>query len=273
VNTEQDLGHSVDRLCVDLRRLGVPEGATVLVHASMHQVRPVGRRPGAVLEALLKVIGPKGTVVVPAYTTWNSTSSVAFKQATAGMTPRQIDAHKQSLPAFDPLTTPSWRMGEFAEYVRNRPGATRSAHPQSSFAAIGVKAAELMSFHDRDCHLGERSPLGAMAAQGALVLMLGTQYSTSSAFHLAENCYRRQTPRVYECRVAAGHTGEPVACDGWTSFEDIEYDDSDFHLLGAAFERETEEVQVGLVGNAQSRLYSVRSAAAYAEAWMRKNRP
>lgn len=272
MNAEQDTGHSVDRLCTDLGRMGVPENATVLVHASMHQVRPVGRRPDAVLEALFKVLGPKGTVVVPAYTTWNSTSSIAFKEATARMTPQQIDAYKQSLQAFDPLTTPSWHMGELAEYVRTRPGAARSGHPQSSFAAIGAKAAELMSFHDRDCHLGERSPLGAMATQGALVLMLGTQYSTSSVFHLAENCYKEQTLRVYECRVAAERTGEPAAYDGWTSFEDIEYDDSDFHLLGADFERETEAVQVGLVGSAQSRLYSVRSAAAYAETWMRKNR-
>jgi aminoglycoside 3-N-acetyltransferase len=262
------------RLSGDLRRLGLPEGSTVLVHASMREVRPVRRDPAVLADALLRVLGPKGTLVVPAYTTWNSTSSPAYRAATEGMTPEQIFAYQAQLSPFDVATTPAWRMGRLAEYVRTRPNSARSSHPQSSFAAVGERAAEMMNFHDRDCHLGERSPLGALHAQDAFILMLGTSYSTSSVFHLAETQYAQKPLRSYECRIA-GETANPnpvPQLSGWTSFEDIDYDDSDFHLLGRDFESTTDDVSVGRVGGALSRLYRVRSAVTFAKVWLSENR-
>ena len=70
----------------------------------------------------------------------------------------------------------------------------RSAHPQTSFAALGPKARELMNDHAVDCHLGECSPLGRLYEEGAWILLLGVGYATCSAFHLAEYRYTPNPP-------------------------------------------------------------------------------
>src|SRR5205807_10651675 len=119
------------------------------------------------------VLGPAGTIVVPTYTSWNSTSSRAYMAAVADLDHDQAAAYRRSLPAFDPHTTPSSGMGALAETVRTLRGAHRSTHPQTSFAAVGRYARALTAIHDLGCHLGPRSPLGALYEHGALVLLLG----------------------------------------------------------------------------------------------------
>lgn len=265
-------GHGTARLHADLGQLGVPEGAIVLVHASLRKVAPVQGAPAAVADALLEVLGPTGTLAVPTQTTWNSTTSRAFKANTRGMSPEEIDAYKNSLPVFDPHTTPSYGMGRLAEYVRTLPGAVRSAHPHTSFAAVGPMAAELMRVHDLESHLGDRSPLGALREHNALVLMLGTEYSTSTIFHLAEYTYTAQPLRTYECRSSGDPDNPRAEPGGWKSFKDIDFVDNDFDRLGASFEAESGLVRLGLVGNARSRLYPARAAVDFAVDWLRKNR-
>jgi aminoglycoside 3-N-acetyltransferase len=122
-------------------------------------------------------------------------------------------------------------MGVLAEHIRTYPGARRSAHPQSSFAAVGPRANQAMAVHDLDCHLGERSPLGWLYDADAAILLIGVGYSVCTAFHLAE--YRwTSKPRMrdYRCfTVSAGKRTE-------LQFTDIDLDDSDFEQIGAALE-------------------------------------
>ena len=96
------------------------------------------------------------------------------------------------MPAFDPAATPQHGMGRLAESVRTAGGAVRSAHPQTSFAALGRRAGELLSAHPLSSHLGEESPLGALYRAGAQVLMINVGFSVCTAFHLAE--YRTGAP-------------------------------------------------------------------------------
>ena len=96
-------------------------------------------------------------------------------------------------------------MGAFAEYLRTRPSASRSSHPQVSFAAIGPRARACTSVHDLDCHLGDRSPLGWLYAADAAILLLGVGYSACTAFHLAEYRLPGERPqRRYQCFTAEG---------------------------------------------------------------------
>lgn len=260
--------HGADhaRLRADLEKAGLRSGTVVLVHASLRRVRPDAGGAATVLSALCDVLGRHGTVVVPAQTTWNSTTSATFRAATAGMTEARLAAYLADLPAFDPRSTPSAGMGVFAEHVRTRSDAVRSTHPQTSFAAVGPRAAELMARHDLDCLLGDRSPLAALAEADAYALHLGPGYERATAFHLGEWRSSRHRRR-YRCKIA----GSPSA-DGWTSFEDSAYDDSDFSRLGTWFEGRSGVVTRGAVGSADALLYPVRAAADCAEEWVRSQR-
>lgn len=260
------VGHDRSRLRADLRGMGLQSGSVVLVHASMRRVRPDARGPATVLDALRDVVGGNGTVVVPAQTAWNSSTSPHFRKVTAGMSDVQINRYLADLPAFDPHVTPSAGMGAFAEYVRTHSGAVRSTHPQTSFVASGPVAARLVLRHDRDCLLGEQSPLGALYRADALVLHLGTGFDTATIFHLGEwRAARRR--RRYRCKVI----GSPET-EGWVEFEDVDYDDSDFAALGSRFAASSGAVTHGSVGSAEAMLYPARAAADFAEAWVRTQR-
>ncbi|SCF48589.1 aminoglycoside 3-N-acetyltransferase [Micromonospora matsumotoense] len=196
-------------LAADLRALGLPAGATVLVHCALSRVRPVPGVPATLLAALRDALGDDGTVVVPTQTAGNSVTSPAFRAATVGLTPARAAAVEAAIEPFDPARSPAQGRGAFAEHVRRQADARRSAHPQTSFAALGPTATTLTVRHDLDCHLGDRSPLGALYAADALVLLLGVDWSVCTAFHLAEYRCRRPAPRrAYRCYVR-GRAGAP----------------------------------------------------------------
>ncbi|GAB3838311.1 hypothetical protein GCM10029963_04260 [Micromonospora andamanensis] len=202
---------STRQLCDQLAAMGLAPRRAVLVHASMRAVGPVDGGAAALLAALRRVVG-RAAVVVPAQTAYNSTSSPEFRAATTGLTPTEVARHIDRIEAFDPAITPSRGMGVLAEQVRQSPAAVRSRHPQTSFAAVGHGAAELMRVHDLDCHLGDRSPLGALYDADATVLLLGVDHRVCTAYHLAE--YRLPDRRS---RPTAASSATATAGCGWTS--------------------------------------------------------
>ncbi len=253
-------------LAADFEALGLAAGDTVLVQASLRRVAPRSGKASTVIDALLDVLGPDGTLVVPTYTTWNSTTSRVHREAVASLSAQEALEYRMALPRFDPRTTPSSGMGAIAEGVRTLPGAYRSTHPQSSFAAVGLHAKELTAVHDLECHLGPRSPLGALYEADALTLLLGVGFSVCTSFHLAEYRYAERETRQYECRVA------DAPADGWIEFHDIELDDSEFGQIGKEFEhgeRTAARVRAGRAGSAECRLFKVRDAVDFGVAWMR----
>ncbi|GAQ68485.1 AAC(3) family N-acetyltransferase [Streptomyces turgidiscabies] len=208
--------------------MGIRAGAPLIVHASL---RGTGVAPSLVRDCLLARSGAGGTLVVPAFTPENSDTSRAYRASTEGMTEREKAAFRASMPPFAPDSTPCPSTGALAECVRTTPGAVRSTHPQTSFAGLGPRAAELLGRHDPHCHLGERSPLAPLYAADAQILLLRVGFEVCSAFHLAE--YRTAPPaprRTYRCVV--GERGN------WISYEDLVLDDSDFGAIGERLPRE-----------------------------------
>lgn len=251
-------------LAEDLVALGLRPGATVLAHASL---RRVGAGAEAVLAALRAVLGTEGTLVAPTFTAGNSDTSPAYREHIRNMTPDQIRSLQRGMPPFDPDSTPSEGMGQLAEAVRCAEGRVRSAHPQTSFAAVGARAGRLLAGHDENCHLGERSPLGRLYASDAQVLLLGVGFEVCSAFHLAE--YRIPDPpgRTYRCVVMRDGARQ------WISYEDIDLDDSDFGALGADFEksdaaRPDPVVRGGRAGDTHARLFPLDAAVDFATSWL-----
>ncbi|MFF1410579.1 aminoglycoside N(3)-acetyltransferase [Streptomyces sp. NPDC058289] len=251
-----------DSLAAELRGLGLRPGETLLVHSSLGSLGWVCGGAATVVTALLDALGDAGTLVVPTHSGDNSDPA----EWTNPPVPEAWWADiRASMPPFDARTTPTRGMGAVPEAVRSRPETIRSGHPQTSFAALGPRAATITDGHAPDCRLGERSPLARLEEAGARILLLGAGFDSCTAFHLAE--YRVPGPLVdnsFALMTAQGRC--------WTTVRDTPVSSDDFEELGAAFEKDRPVVR-GTVGGAEVRLFDLADAVAYAEGWLAAHRP
>jgi aminoglycoside 3-N-acetyltransferase len=241
--------------------MGLRTGETLLVHSSLSSLGWVCGGPGVVVEALLDVLGGSGTLVVPTHSGDNSDPAHWGNPPVPEAWWADIRA---SMPAFDARTTPTLGVGVVPETVRNWPGAVRSCHPQTSFAAVGPRAAAIVDGHALDCRLGEFSPLARLEEGRARVLLLGAGFESCTAFHLAE--YRIPAPRTDNSFAVMTPQGRE-----WATVRDTSISSDRFDELGAAFEKER-PVARGMVGGAQARLFDLADAVAYAESWLAEHR-
>ncbi|MEV8457291.1 AAC(3) family N-acetyltransferase [Streptomyces sp. NPDC052095] len=265
-STAPAVAHTRTGLAGQLTALGVEPGGILLVHASMRAVGPVSGGARALAGAVRDALGPGGTLVVPSFTPENSDTSPHYLDRVRGLDDRAREAVRAAMPPFDEAT-PAPSVGRMAEAVRLGPGAVRSGHPQTSFAAVGPSARSLLAGHRPDCHLGEDSPLARLYGSRAQVLLLGTGFDTCTAFHLGE--YRVPAPprRTYRCVVTLAGVRQ------WWEYEDVALDDSDFAALGADFARVSGPlVNTGPVGSSTSRLFRLTDAVDFAARWLPSHR-
>jgi aminoglycoside 3-N-acetyltransferase len=246
----------------DLRQLGVRPGDVLLVHSRLSAVGWICGAEVAAVHALRDVVGREGTLVVPTQTASNSDPA---EWSDPPVPKEWWPTIRETTPAYDPAVTASRGMGRLPEALRTWPGAARSAHPQTSFAALGRDAAALMSRHDLDCRFGGRSPLAALEAAGARVLLLGAGYGSCTAFHLAETRIAGAPTEEQSCAV-----GTPAGRE-WVTYRDVVADETDFGRIGAAWDA-TGEVWIGRVGAAESRLFDLADGVAFATGWIRRHR-
>lgn len=210
----------------------------------------------AVLQAILDVLGPAGTLVVPSQ---SGDLSDPGSWSNPPVPHSWWQAIRDSMPAYDPALTPTRGMGAVVEVVRHLPGSVRSAHPTLSFTAVGPAAPDLMEPHTLLAGLGEQSPLGRLASSGAWTLLLGVGWDCATCLHLGE--HRSGT-------VATVRAGAPLAVDGarrWVEFDTLDYDAELFAAAGTAFEA-TGAVATGSVGSGTARLCRIGEAVDFAAA-------
>src|SRR5947208_6009136 len=137
-----------------LRELGLGPGDLVIAHSALRSFGWVEGGEDAVIDALLAVVGPMGTVCMPA---------LSYGDYGPDKPP----------PPFDPRTTPGI-VGRIPERFRQRPGVLRSLHPTHSIAAFGARAEEIARDHEGSVTpCGPDSPWGKIARGGGCILMLG----------------------------------------------------------------------------------------------------
>lgn len=242
----------------DLTRLGVKPGMILLVHSSLSSLGWVNGGSVAVIQALMDVLIPDGTLIMPTHT--GDLSDPALWE-NPPVPESWWPIIRETMPAYDPATTPTRGVGRIPECFRKFPGVLRSSHPAMSFIALGPHAEGITSNHALDFPLGEKTPLAQIYALDGWVLLLGVGFENNTSFHLAE--YRVPDPPLEEL-------GAPVLVNGkhtWTTYRDVKLNTDPFVQLGEVFESQV-DILKGKVGSANCLLFRQRVAVDFAVEWL-----
>jgi len=252
------------RLVRDLRALGLEAGQTVMMHASVKAVGWIVGGPDVIIQSVLEVLGPDGTLMM--YAAWESSPYDLFQQA---------DPPDQALldewPPFDPATARAMRAWSIlTEYLRTWPGARRSGNPEASMVALGAKAEWLTENHPLQYGYGPGSPLEKLGQCGGKALLLGAPLDALTLLHYAEHIACVPNKRVVRYKIPFLRDGRKV----WVDVE--EFDTADKAIEGEAdytFEEIARDfmsahpTQTGRVGAAQCYLFDAASLASFGARW------
>jgi aminoglycoside N3'-acetyltransferase len=157
---------SEEQLLAELRGMGIKDGDTVLVRASLGAIGRMTSGAKTFIDALLMAVGPNGTIV-----------SLAFTDAAFIRRPKPENAFHSKKVSY---------AGALPNAMLEHPGAHRSSHPMCSYVAIGRLADELTRDHDESS--GAYEPIRKIIENHGVLLLVGC-VDVSPGFttvHLAE---------------------------------------------------------------------------------------
>ena len=230
---------SQDELIAQLLGLGVKSGGVLLVHTSFSRVAPVEGGPRGLIAALLTVVGPKGTLVMPSMS--------------------DDDDH-----AFDSKKTSCLETGVVADTFWRIPGVLRSNSPHA-FAAIGPQAADITAEHPLQVPHGLNSPVGRVYELDGQVLLLGVGHDADTTVHLAETMAGVRYRRSKHVTVLQ-KGGQPTRFH----YDEIDHCCQNFNLMDKWLEAEQRQRR-GMVGHAEARLARSRDIVQVAVGRLREN--
>lgn len=258
---------TIDALVADLRALGVADGDTVMVHASLRALGPVEQGAAGVVEALGRAVGPEGTVLMV----------LGAADAWAWVNDRPVSERPGLLAdavPFDAAVTPAEAdVGVLAEVLRTTPGTLVSDHPEGRFAARGRRAAELTVDVPWDDYYGPGSPLQRLVDGGGSVLRLGADPDTVTLTHYAEALVDLpEKVRVRRARRVVGRD-EVVWVETWDDSDGIaDWDgEGDYFPPLLADYLATGRARVGPVGAAAAELLDAADYVAFAVDWLARH--
>lgn len=218
-----------------LTALGLAPGAVVFMHSSLSSLGEVDGGADTVVDAVLDVLGPEGTLAVPTFCSIN----------------------RRRKKTYDPDTTPS-EVGQITNALRSRPQAFRSLHIWQSMSAIGKRAEEMMSVH-RPVAWAADGPFWRLYEWDAFIMLLGVPYFRSTFWHLIEQWVHPAYGRWKESSGRIRNRDGSESPLKEKTFGPRPGHAHDFNKLGSRMEAQG-LVSIGTVGNAMVRLYRARDA-------------
>ncbi len=248
------------RLVDDLHKLGVLPGQVIMLHASVRAIGWIVGGPDTVIQALLDLLTPEGTLMM--YIGWEDSP-----YELAQWSEERQRAYLEECAPFDPARSRAYRKWSIlTEYLRTWPGACRSDHPDASFAAVGGN-------HPLQYGYGPGSPLAKLCEIGGQALLLGAPLNTITLLHYAEHLARVPNKRVVRYKM-------PILRDGQRVWVEIEEFDTNQGIggrdAGECFEIIAREYlssgkgRSGKAGAAQSYLFDAADLSKFAIEWMER---
>jgi aminoglycoside 3-N-acetyltransferase len=235
--------NTVASLVADCDSLGLQRDMIVMVHSSLSRVGWTQGGPIAVIQALLEVLGPDGTLVMPAES------------------PQLADPAGHDV--FDPQITPT-TMGAIPEAFRKHPGTVRSSHPLVSVCANGRRAQAIVAEHALEFCEGRGTPFEKLYDLDGWTLLLGVGFNRCTALHYAESLVPNRRTMISRF---------PLVEDGvrtWVQKLSMGTDNSThFPIVGQHFVAGG-RVRSGKVGQADALFFSTRALVDFAAEYFRE---
>jgi aminoglycoside 3-N-acetyltransferase len=261
MSVDRQLPITPSQLKEGMKALGIHAGQIVMLHGSVNAIGEVMGGPNTILQALLDVLTPTGTLMM--YAGWQDIPDFVEDLPEAE---RQV--YYTEHPPFDPATARAVRDNSIlAEFLRTWPGAQRSLNPEASIVAVGGKADWITRDHPMNYGYGAGSPLAKLVEANGQVLMLGAPLDTLTILHYAEFVAKLRHKDVihYQC---------PILRDGVKVWIDVQdYNTGDHHddytfegiadaYLASGYRRK------GKIGGADSYLFDAAHLVRFAVDWL-----
>lgn len=251
-------------LIVDFRKIGIRAGDVIIAHFAMSKIGWIVGGEITVIEALMELLTHDGTLMMP------SETSIPGEPSHWNYPPvpeAWWQIIRDEAPIYDPVTTPTSRIGRIPELFRTDPRVLRSSHPQVPFAAWGKHASEIVREHPLERPFDKGSPLEKIYDLNAKILLVGVGHINNTSLHFAEALADIKNFPVISRGAAMLIDGKRI----WKTWEEIDYDSEDFDKVGEAYEKEIKYRPVR-VGQAETRLFSMRDLIEFASHWFEENR-
>ncbi|MHB8103995.1 MAG: aminoglycoside 3-N-acetyltransferase [Dehalococcoidales bacterium] len=259
---------TLSRITRDLKNLGLRPGDLIMLHSSVKAIGWVVGGPDVVLQAIIDLLGVKGTLMMLAG--WEDNPYHLPEWPRGKQT-----AYLEECPPFDPATSRANRNWSILnEYLRTRPGAQRSSHPEGSFVALGHLARHITENQPWQYGYGTGSPLAKLCEGGGKVLLLGAPLNTITLLHYAEFLADVPNKRIVNYKMPVMQNGKRV----WVELEEfdtsrgiIDWPGEDyFDAIGREY-LSSGKGSSGKVGGAQSYLFDANDLVKFAIRWMERN--
>jgi aminoglycoside 3-N-acetyltransferase len=172
-----------------LRRLGVRQGDTLMLHSSWQPLNGFSGSPAKFCGALRDYLGPEGLLVMPSLT-YHNMSSAEFLA-----TGKPMDVRR----------SPS-AMGLLTEVFRRGKEVRRSLSPTHPLLAWGAEADSFVAGHEAtDRPFGPNSPFALLLERNAMLLCLDCGFSSITFTHFVEDSLADTLPfPLYEAEPMVG---------------------------------------------------------------------